>query len=136
MHRDGKVPDAGRTRQKFCCPFKRSKTGQYPCNHKNFLNGKKNRGCTKYKTIPDDLRLSITQTSHSFKQNYSLCTECKRCNDRLKRSGKERLWVKNSHSVRNLNTLTHISLLAIAIAAIQSNNRQSFRKLKLLKQIA
>lgn len=46
MHQDGNVSDAGRKRQKNCCPFKRSKIGRCLCNHKNFLNGKKNRGCT------------------------------------------------------------------------------------------
>lgn len=67
MHRDGEISDNGRTRQKFSCPFKLSKTGACPCNHKNFLNGNKNRGCTKYQTIPDDLRLSIDRTSKLFK---------------------------------------------------------------------
>lgn len=136
MHRDGKFSDRGRTRQKFSCPFKRSKTSSCPCNHKNFLNGKKNRGCTKYQTIPDDLRLSIDPTSKSFKQNYSLRTECERYNARFKNCGQERMWVKNMNSVRNLNTITHISLLSVAIAAINSNNSQSYRKLKTLKRIA
>ena len=54
MHKDGKTTDNGRTRQKYCCPFRRSKTGVCPCSHKNWNNGKKNRGCTKYKTVPDD----------------------------------------------------------------------------------
>lgn len=136
MHRDGKFSDTGRTRQKFSCPFKRSKVGHCPCNHKNFLNGKKNRGCTKYQTIPDDLRLSIDRTSKTFKQNYSLRTACERYNARFKKAGQERMWVKNINSVRNLATLTHISLLSIAIAAINSNNCQSYRKLKTLKRIA
>lgn len=48
MHKDGKTTDNGRTRQKYCCPFRQSKTGQCPCNHRNWNNGKKNRGCTKY----------------------------------------------------------------------------------------
>lgn len=54
MHKDGKFSDNGRTRQKYCCPFKRSKSGCCPCNHKNWNNGKKTRGCTKYVTLPDD----------------------------------------------------------------------------------
>lgn len=41
MHKDGKFSDNGRTRQKYCCPFKRSKSGCCPCNHKNWNNGKK-----------------------------------------------------------------------------------------------
>ncbi len=136
MHRDRKFSYDGRTRQKFCCPFKRSKIGHCPCNHKNFLNGKKNRGCTKYQIIPDDLRLSIDRTSKTFKQNYSLRTECERCNARFKNAGQERMWMKNINSVRNLNTLTYISLLSIAIAAVNSNNSQAYRKLKTLKRIA
>lgn len=43
MHKDGKTTDHGRTRQIFCCPFRQSKTGVCPCNHKNWNNGKKNR---------------------------------------------------------------------------------------------
>lgn len=136
MHRDGIFSDQGRTRQKFCCPFKRSKSNSCPCNHKNFLNGKKNRGCTKYQTIPDDIRLSMDRNSRTFKQNYSLRTECERYNARFKKAGQERMWVKNLNSVRNLNTLTHISLLGIAIAAVNSNNQQNYRKLKTLKRIA
>ena len=54
MHRDGKFSDNGRTRQKFCCPFKLSKVSSCPCDHNNWHNGKKCRGCTKYVTIPDD----------------------------------------------------------------------------------
>ncbi|MEN2262434.1 transposase [Enterococcus faecalis] len=136
MHLDGKFSNRGRTRQKFSCPFKRFKTGSCPCNHMNFLNRKKNRGCTKYQTIPNDLRLSIDRTSKLFKQNYSLRTECERYNARFKNADQERMWVKNINSFRNLSTFTHISLLSIAIAAINSNNSQSYRKLKTLKRIA
>lgn len=34
MHKDGKVTDNGRTRQKFCCPLRQSKHGVCPCNKK------------------------------------------------------------------------------------------------------
>ena len=63
MHKDGKLSDNGRTRQKYRCPFKRSKSGRCPCNHKCWNNGKKNRGCTKYVTLPNDYRLSIDRNS-------------------------------------------------------------------------
>ena len=89
MHRDGKFSDNGRTRQKFSCPFKRSKNGCCPCNHKNWNNGKKNRGCTKYITIPDDYRLSINRQSISFKSVYALRTEAERYNSRFKQAGCE-----------------------------------------------
>ena len=50
MHKDGKLSDNGRTRQKYCCPMKNSKCTSCPCDHKNWNNGKKHRGCTKYGT--------------------------------------------------------------------------------------
>ena len=79
MHKDGKTSDGhGGLRQKFCCPFRQSKAGQCPCNHKNWNNGKKNRGCTKYKSIPDDYRLSIDRDCLRFKRVYALRTECER----------------------------------------------------------
>ena len=136
MWKDGKFSDCGRTRQKFCCPLKSSKDTVCPCHHKNFYNGKKHRGCTKYLTIPDDLRLSIDRDSKYFKSNYSLRTECERYNSRFKNTGQERMWVRNKASVTNLNTLAHISLLAVAVAAITRHSGQSYRKLKTIKRIA
>lgn len=46
------------------------------------------------------------------------------------------MWVRNRASVTNLNTLAHISLLAIAVAAITSGTSQSYRQLKAVKRIA
>ena len=59
MHKDGKFSDNGRTRQKYCCPFKRSKSGCCPCNHKNWNNGKKTRGCSR-RFMHSEQRLSVT----------------------------------------------------------------------------
>jgi hypothetical protein len=136
MNKDGKTYDRNRIRQKFCCPFKLSKNESCPCHHKNFFNGKKHRGCTKYVTIPNDLRLLLDRESRYFKKIYSLRTECERYNARFKKAGQERMWVKNVHSVENLNTFTHISLLAVAIAAINNHQTDSYRKLKTLKRVA
>ena len=69
MRKDGKTTDNGRTRQKYCCPFRQSKTGACPCSHKNWNNGKKNRGCTKYKTVHDDYRLSIDRSCLYFRRS-------------------------------------------------------------------
>lgn len=87
MHKDGKFTDNGRTRQKYCCPFKRSKSGVCPCNHKNWYNGRKCRGCTKYVTLPDDYRLSIDCECISFKKLYALRTEAERYNSCFKQTG-------------------------------------------------
>lgn len=135
MHKDGKATDGGRTRQKFCCPFRLSKTGVCPCNHKNWNNGKKNRGCTKYKTISTDYRLSIDRNCLRFKHLYALRTECERYNSRFKSTGQERLWVRNAESAANLNTLAHISALAVALAAVRYGSL-SYRSRKSLRRSA
>ena len=136
MHRDGKTRDNGRTRQKFCCPLKNSKTGECPCNHKNWNNGKKHRGCTKYVTIPDDYRLSIDRNSIAFKSVYALRTENERYNSRFKSTGQERMWVRNIQSVENLNTIAHIALLSIAIAAVITKQKTTVRSRKRLMRAA
>ena len=134
MNRDGKCHDRNRVRQKYSCPFKLS--GKCPIDHVKFHNGKKHRGCTNWVTIPNDLRLSLDRSSKYFKTCYSLRTECERYNSRFKNTGQERMWVRNKLSVANLNTIAHISLLSVAIAAITMPDSQSYRKLKSIKRIA
>ena len=136
MWKDGKCHSEGRYRQKFCCPLKNSKNCDCPCNHKNWNNGKKNRGCNKYVTIPDDYRLSIDRQSVQFKSVYALRSECERYNSRFKSTGQERLWVRNENSVANLNTIAHISLLAIAVAAVVTKSDVSYRCIKSVKRVA
>lgn len=136
MRRDGKSFDRGRVRQKYCCPFRQSKSGVCPCNHQKWNNGKKNQGCIKYKTIPSDYRLAIDRECISFKRTYVLRTECERYNSRFKASGQERLWVRNANSAANLNSLAHISALAVALAAVQSDPHHSYRSAKLLRRTA
>ena len=136
MRRDGKSFDRGRVRQKYCCPFRQSKSGVCPCNHEKWNNGKKNQGCIKYKTIPSDYRLSIDRSCISFKRTYALRTECERYNSRFKASGQERLWVRNANSAANLNSLAHISALAVALAAVRSGLRHSYRSAKSLRHTA
>ena len=119
LNRDGKCHDRGRIRQKFCCPFKLSKNDTAcTCNHPNYHNGKKHRGCVKWVTIPDDYRLSIDRTSIQFKSVYALRTEVERYNSRFKQTGCERVFVRNEKSVANLNTIAHITLLAVALATV------------------
>ncbi|MBR1740443.1 MAG: transposase, partial [Lachnospiraceae bacterium] len=120
----------------YICPLKNVKDADCPCHHKNFYNGKKHRGCTKYTTLPDDIRLSIDRDSRRFKQAYSLRTECERYNSRFKGTGQERMWVRNISSVANLNTFAHIALLSVAVAALSCHSKQSYRKLKSVKRVA
>ena len=136
MHKDGKFSDKGRTRQKYCCPFKRSKSGCCPCDHKNWNNGKKTRGCTKYVTLPDDYRLSIDRDCISFKKIYAMRTEIERYNSRFKSTGQERLWIHRFNAARNLNSVAHIAILATAVAAVVTKSQCSFRSLRSVKRIA
>ena len=136
MLKDGKTYDNDRTRQKYCCPFKRSKSGSCPCNYKNRNNGKKTGGCTKYVTLPDDYRLSIDRDCISFKKIYALRTEAERYNSRFKQTGQERLWCHGFNSAQNLNTIAHIALLAVAYAAVVTKSHSSYRSLKSVKRIA
>ena len=46
------------------------------------------------------------------------------------------MWVRNKSSVTNLNTIAHISLLAVAVGAIATGTGQSYHKLKAVKRIA
>lgn len=136
MHKDGKFSVNGRTRQKYCCPFKLSKSGFCTCNHKNWNNGKKYRGCTKYITLPDDYRLSIDRECVSFRKIYALRTEAERYNSRFKQTGQERLWVHSFNAAQNLNSVAHIALLAVAYAAVVTKSESSYRSLKSVKRIA
>lgn len=135
MHKDGKSYDKNRVRQKFSCPLKSSSTKKCPCKNSRFYKSKKNRGCTKCTTLPSDYRLTIDRNDRFFKSTYSLCTECERYNSRFKHTGQERMWIRNINSVKNLNTIAHISLLAIAITTIVTNSSQSYRKIKTTKRI-
>lgn len=119
MHKDGKDSSGGRCRQKYCCPFKNSGDDTAcTCVHKNYFNGKKNRGCTKYVTLPDDYRLSIDRSCISFKKIYAMRTEIERYNARFKNTGQERMWVRSFNATQNLSTIAHIALLAVAAAAV------------------
>ena len=135
IHKDGKFSDNKRTRQKYCCPFKRSASGCCPCNHKNWNNNRKNKGCTKYVTLPDTYRLSTDRDCLNFKKIYAFRTEAERYNSRFKQTGQERLWVKNFKAAQNLNTIAHISLLAVAVVALKVNVDKSYRCFKSLKRI-
>lgn len=136
MNKDGKISEDGKTRQKYCCPFRQSKTSACPCNYKNWNNGKKNKGCTKYITVHDDYRLSIDRDCISFKKIYALRTEAERYNSRFKQTGQERLWVHSMNAAKNLNTIAHIAFLAVAYAAFITNSKRSLRSLKSAKRIA
>ena len=144
MHKDGRYTDRkrGMCKQKFCCPFKLSNDdAACPCNHPRYVRspGKKSRGCTKRRELPTpygEARLELDRNSYEFKSVYALRTECERYNSRFKSTGQERFWIRNGHSAANLNTIAHISLLAIAVTAVITKSDVSYRCLKSVKRTA
>ena len=54
----------------------------------------------------------------------------------LKQAGRERVFVRSGNSVKNLNTIAHISLLSIAIAAVVTKKDVSYSSVKTLKRLA
>lgn len=137
MHKDGKQYFDSFIKQKFCCPYRKSKDDSLcPCNHEKYFNGKKNRGCVKYISIGTDYRASINRDSIFFKRIYSLRTESERYNSRWKNLNTEQAYVRNINSISNLNTIGHICLLTVALAAIKSNCVDKSRSLSGLKRSA
>lgn len=99
---------------KFCYPLKSSKNTDCPCHHKNFYNGK------------NIATVNISKVITLFVQN---------ARDTIHVS-KHRTRMYDKSSVTNLNTIAHISLLAVAVTTITSGTDQSYRKLKTVKRIA
>ena len=137
MHKDGKQYLKGYIKQKFCCPFRTSKDdSKCPCNNPKYNNGHKNRGCIKYISTGTDYRASVDETSDYFKLYYAKRTESERYNSRFKNLNLENASVRNFKSVSNLNTLGHICLLTVAIAAIAVGNQDKIRSLNGLKRVS
>jgi len=135
MHKDGKQYFDSYIKQKFCCPFRTKKDDSLcPCNHKKYFNGKKNRGCTRYISISTDYRASINRDSIFFKKIYALRTESERYNSRWKNLNLEKPTVRNMKSISNLNTIGHITLLALALAAIADGATDQIRSLSKFKK--
>lgn len=137
MHKDGRQYLKSYIKQKFCCPFRTSKDDSLcPCNHPQYLNGKKNRGCIKYSSTGTDYRASINRDSDYYKSIYSLRTESERYNSRWKNLNTDKASVRNMAAIENLNTMGHICLLAVAVAAVKSGKTECMRSLRILKKSA
>ena len=126
MHKDRKDHSNWRCRQKYCCQFKSFKDeNACICAHKNHFNGRKNCGCTKYITLPDDYRLSIDLSCISFKEIYALRTEIERYNI-ISRELDKSVCGFVPCKIRKIFLSAHIALLAVTTVAIFSK-RPSFK---------
>ena len=108
--------------------------GEFSLIIPKYNNGHKNRGCIKYKSISTDYRSTVDDTSDYFKLYYSKRTESERYNSRFKNLNLENASVRNISSISNLNTLGHICLLTVAIAAIVNKKEDKICSLSKLKR--
>lgn len=105
-----------------------------PMNHPGFSKG----GCYAYTRVDKSYRASAPDPkSEHFKQIYKLQSGSERGFSRLLTLYMQQPRVTGLNAVANHCTLAHITVLAIAIAAVKTNNLKKVRFIKgLLKQLA
>lgn len=128
--------EQNRMRHKFICPIKASKKfarklGWFcPWNHPKFYSNR--YGCTTNIRLKTDtsIRDNIDYGSQTFKKLYALRTSSERIFSRLLVFSMQRSSVKGLHATANLCSLAHISVLAVALAAVKSGNKHKLRFIK------
>ena len=128
--------EQNRIRHKFACPIKMSKkfankTGWFcPWNHPKFYANR--YGCTTNIRIKTDtsIRDNIDYGSQTFKKLYRLRTSSERIFSRLLVFAMQASSVKGLHATTNLCSIAHISVLAVALAAVKSGNKHKLRFIK------
>lgn len=138
MMNQGKYYDKeqNRIRHKFICPIKARKSfarkvGWFcPWNHPKFYSNR--YGCTTNIRLKTDtsIRDNIDYGSQTFKELYALRTSSERIFSRLLVFSMQRSSVKGLHATANLCSLAHISVLAVALAAVKSGNKHKLRFIK------
>ena len=138
MANQGKFYDKeqNRMRHKFVCPIKtRKKFARKvrwfcPWNHPKFYSNR--FGCVTNIRLKTDtsIRDSIDYGSQSFKKLYALRTSSERIFSRLLVFSMQRSSVKGLRATANLCSLAHISVLAVALAAVKSGNKHKLRFIK------
>lgn len=128
----GKFKDRGKTRLKFVCPIiyrkKFAKEHPFcPWSHPKFLEGK---GCTAYLVSDKGLRYYIDYASEEFKRIYNLRVSSERIFSRLLSVCMQNPSVKGLNAISNYATLSHITILAIALTAVKTGNKDKVRFVK------
>lgn len=124
-------------RQKFVCPIKASKkfaekAGFCPWNHPNFFNNR--FGCIVNLRIDADtsIRNSIDYNSKSFKKLYALRTSSERIFSRFLTFCMQHPSIKGFNATSNVCTIAHITLLALALSASKTGDKDKIRFIKRL----
>jgi hypothetical protein len=135
----GRFKEGNRIRRKFVCPITHLKgfatkfNHQCPINHPRFHKG----GCYAYVRIDKTYRNSaVNPNSEQFKKIYKMQSGSERGFSRLLTFYMQRPVLRGLPAVSNHCTLAHISILAIAIAAVKANQNSKFRYIRgLLKHL-
>lgn len=139
MYPWGKFKDRGKIRRKFVCPITHSKSfakeHNYICpvNHPSFSKN----GCYAYVRVDKSYRdTAISPKSAYFKNTYRMQSGSERGFSRLLNFYMQRPVLTGLTAVSNHCTLAHISILAIAIAAVKAKQKHKFRYIRgLLKHL-
>ncbi len=138
MVSDGKFYDKeqNRMRHKFICPIKASKkfaakVGWFcPWNHPKFYSNR--YGCTTNLRVDVDtsIRDNIDYGSQTFKKLYNLRTSSERIFSRLLTLCMQEPSVKGLNATRNICTIAHTTVLAVALACVNLGQKGKIRFLK------
>jgi len=111
-------PDGYRA-QEFRCPLLHPHPTAQTCDHEQFVKGP---GCVKYINIEAGglRRVLLDRDSATYKDLYRQRTSTERINSQAKALGIERPKVRNSRSVRNLDTLTYIAINVHALQRVRT----------------
>ncbi len=101
-----------------------------PWNHPNFYNNR--FGCVINLRIDVDqsIRDSIDYGSQTFKKLYNLRTSSERIFSRLLTLCMQKPSVKGLNATANVCTIAHITVLAVALAAVKNNEKDKIRFVK------
>jgi hypothetical protein len=114
--------EAKRTRIKYRCPFMNKKfANKYPngcpIQHEKIISGKK-YGCTKYVDITKDARASVIRDTLFYKKIYSTRQYVEQYFARLGNREFEHSSHYSYKVIKNLLTISHLSMSLIALAAV------------------
>jgi len=110
--------------QEFRCPLLHPRPTVHACDHEQFVKGP---GCVKYINIEAGglNRVLLDRDSAAYKDIYRQRTCAERINSQAKALGIERPKVRNTHSVRTLNTLTYIAINVHALQRVRALNARA-----------
>ena len=128
--------EQNRVRHKFVCPIKAGKkfarkVGWFcPWNHPKFFSNR--YGCTTNLRIDVDtsIRQNIDYGSQTFKKLYNLRSSTERIFSRLLSILMQRPSVVGLNATRNICTIAHITVLAIALAVVKTGHKNKVRFVK------